>query len=293
MFSDNENPGAELSAGQSATAATPAQESTTTTETESSVPVTAQAETAPVAAPVAVASEPAAVTVAPAEPVAAPDGTAAIEDSDVSEMVETDLEANFHRVDRGDGKIDGAVRHAAPGAGRRRGRVRTGRGHHGLGRRRESWRQDRGLDPGPGIRRTRWAVSAGGRAAGGDSAHRRPQGRHGAALVSTSAAAPGLGQDRRGLPRKRPTLPEKVVDHIKGGLVVDIGVRAFLPASQADIHPVRDLDVWKHRWYYRARAEKMELASAANVVWSRRAIMDEQVAAQRQTMLDNMAEGQV
>jgi small subunit ribosomal protein S1 len=41
--------------------------------------------------------------------------------------------------------------------------------------------------------------------------------------------------------RNKTDMTGKVVDHIKGGLVVDIGVRAFLPASQADVHPVRDL----------------------------------------------------
>src|ERR1019366_7734976 len=94
MLSDNENPGAELSAGQSAAtaaAATPAPEPTTTTEAESAVPAPAQAEA--VAAPAEVVSEPAAVTVSPTEPVAAPDGPAAVEHSDVSEVVEADVEA--------------------------------------------------------------------------------------------------------------------------------------------------------------------------------------------------------
>ena len=34
----------------------------------------------------------------------------------------------------------------------------------------------------------------------------------------------------------------KVVSRIKGGMMVDIGVRAFLPGSQIDLTPVRDLD---------------------------------------------------
>ena len=37
----------------------------------------------------------------------------------------------------------------------------------------------------------------------------------------------------------------RVIDRIKGGLAVDIGVRAFLPGSQVDIRPVRNLDALK------------------------------------------------
>ena len=87
MFSDNENPGVEVSAGQTATAATPAPEPTTPTEqTEPSIPAAAET----VHVPEQAAGEPAAVTVAPAEPVAAPDGAAAVEHSDVSTAVEVD-----------------------------------------------------------------------------------------------------------------------------------------------------------------------------------------------------------
>ncbi|MCL4523927.1 MAG: S1 RNA-binding domain-containing protein, partial [Acidobacteria bacterium] len=43
----------------------------------------------------------------------------------------------------------------------------------------------------------------------------------------------------------RVTLTGKVVDRIKGGLVVDVGIRAFLPASQVDVRPIHELDSWK------------------------------------------------
>jgi small subunit ribosomal protein S1 len=90
--------------------------------------------------------------------------------------------------------------------------------------------------------------------------------------------------------RHKTDIAGKVVDHIKGGLVVDIGVRAFLPASQADTHPVRDLVEWKDR-ELTVRVLKMN-RKRGNVVVSRRAILDEQVQAQKQAMLDSMAEGQ-
>jgi small subunit ribosomal protein S1 len=91
--------------------------------------------------------------------------------------------------------------------------------------------------------------------------------------------------------RTKADITGKIVDSIKGGLVVDIGVRAFLPASQADLHPVRDLNEWKGR-ELTVRVLKMN-RKRGNVVVSRRAILDEQVASQRQALLDNMAEGQI
>jgi small subunit ribosomal protein S1 len=90
--------------------------------------------------------------------------------------------------------------------------------------------------------------------------------------------------------RNKTDIMGKVVDHIKGGLVVDIGVRAFLPASQADAHPVRDLDEWKDR-ELAVRVLKMN-RKRGNVVVSRRTIIDEQIASQRDAMLAGLAEGQ-
>ena len=43
------------------------------------------------------------------------------------------------------------------------------------------------------------------------------------------------------------TLTGRIVDRVKGGLVVDVGVRAFLPASQVDLRPVHELEEWKDR----------------------------------------------
>ena len=86
MYSDNENPGAEISAGQTAAAAITAPEpNTPTAQTEETPPPAAEAEAQdaiPQAAPAT--TEPAAVTVSPTEPVATPDGAAAVEHSDVS-----------------------------------------------------------------------------------------------------------------------------------------------------------------------------------------------------------------
>ncbi len=81
------------------------------------------------------------------------------------------------------------------------------------------------------------------------------------------------------------------MDRVKGGLVVDIGVRAFLPSSQADLRPVHDLEEWKNR-ELEVRVLKMN-RKRGNVVVSRRAILEGEQEAQRHKLMDSLAEGQV
>jgi len=83
----------------------------------------------------------------------------------------------------------------------------------------------------------------------------------------------------------------RVVDRVKGGLVVDVGVRAFLPSSQADLRPVHELDEWKGR-ELEVRVLKLN-RKRGNVVVSRRAILEGEQLAQRQKLIDSLAEGQV
>ncbi|HEV2490055.1 MAG TPA: 30S ribosomal protein S1 [Candidatus Acidoferrales bacterium] len=87
------------------------------------------------------------------------------------------------------------------------------------------------------------------------------------------------------------TLTGKVVDRIKGGLVVDIGVRAFLPASQLDIRPTHDLEAWKDR-EIECRALKVN-RKRGNVVVSRRAILEEEQRKQREALAATITEGAV
>ncbi len=89
----------------------------------------------------------------------------------------------------------------------------------------------------------------------------------------------------------RVTLTGKVVDRIKGGLVVDVGVRAFLPASQVDIRPIRDLDSWKGQ-DVQVRVLKMN-RKRGNVVVSRRVILEDDLKALREHLLDSLVEGTV
>ena len=73
--------------------------------------------------------------------------------------------------------------------------------------------------------------------------------------------------------REAKTITGKVIERIKGGLVVDIGVRAFLPASQIELRPVHDLEVWKDR-EIELRVLKLN-RKRGNVVVSRRVLLED------------------
>ncbi len=83
--------------------------------------------------------------------------------------------------------------------------------------------------------------------------------------------------------RQHSDIKGKVSERIKGGLVVDIGVRAFLPASQIELRPVHDLEGWKDR-EIDVRVLKLN-RKRGNVVVSRRAILEEEQKAKREALL--------
>jgi small subunit ribosomal protein S1 len=87
------------------------------------------------------------------------------------------------------------------------------------------------------------------------------------------------------------SITAKIVDRIKGGLVVDIGVRAFLPASQYDLRPTATLDNLVGQ-EIECRVTKLN-RRRGNVVVSRRALLEEALHAQRAALLDQLSEGQV
>ena len=66
----------------------------------------------------------------------------------------------------------------------------------------------------------------------------------------------------------------KVISRVRGGLTVDIGVSAFLPGSQVDLHPVRDLDkfIGKNFTFKILKFNRRR----GNIVLSRRAILEEE-----------------
>src|SRR6476619_2506338 len=83
----------------------------------------------------------------------------------------------------------------------------------------------------------------------------------------------------------------RVIERIKGGLAVDIGVRAFLPGLQIDVRPVRNLDALKGQ-ELRMRVIKVN-KKRGNIVLSRKALLEEENAEKKKTTLETLAEGKV
>jgi len=82
-----------------------------------------------------------------------------------------------------------------------------------------------------------------------------------------------------------------VIEVVKGGLIVDLGVRGFLPASLVDIRRVPNLDEYMGQ---PIECKVIELnRSRNNVVLSRRAVLEEERKEQRQEILDRLQPGLV
>ncbi len=83
----------------------------------------------------------------------------------------------------------------------------------------------------------------------------------------------------------------RVIEVVKGGLILDLGVRGFLPASLVDIRRVQDLDEFMST---ELRCKVIELnRSRNNVVLSRRAVLEDERKDQRQQILDRLNPGDV
>jgi small subunit ribosomal protein S1 len=87
------------------------------------------------------------------------------------------------------------------------------------------------------------------------------------------------------------TIKGKIISRVKGGLSVDVGLQAFLPGSQADLRPVKDLDtlVGVEHDFKIIKYERRQ----GNIVLSRRAVLEVERAAQREKVLENLEEGAV
>lgn len=82
-----------------------------------------------------------------------------------------------------------------------------------------------------------------------------------------------------------------VIEVVKGGLIMDIGLRGFLPASLVEMRRVRDLDPYIGQ---KIEAKIIELdKNRNNVVLSRRAWLEQTQSAVRQKFLDELKKGQV
>ncbi|MFB6351315.1 MAG: S1 RNA-binding domain-containing protein, partial [Bradymonadaceae bacterium] len=82
-----------------------------------------------------------------------------------------------------------------------------------------------------------------------------------------------------------------ITNRVKGGLQVDIDVEAFLPGSQVELRPTRNLD------QYIGREFKFKIIKfnkgRSNIVLSRRAILEEEREALKEKTLDKLNEGAV
>ncbi|MAE95886.1 MAG: 30S ribosomal protein S1 [Deltaproteobacteria bacterium] len=82
-----------------------------------------------------------------------------------------------------------------------------------------------------------------------------------------------------------------ILSRVKGGLSVDIGVKAFLPGSQVDLRPVRNLE--------NLLGERLEFKiikfnqRRGNIVLSRRALLEKEREKMRATTLETLQEGQI
>ncbi|HEV7719751.1 MAG TPA: 30S ribosomal protein S1, partial [Iamia sp.] len=82
-----------------------------------------------------------------------------------------------------------------------------------------------------------------------------------------------------------------VIEVVKGGLIIDIGLRGFLPASLVELRRVRDLQPYVGK---ELTAKIIELdKNRNNVVLSRRAWLEETQKEQREEFLDNLKPGEI
>ena len=84
----------------------------------------------------------------------------------------------------------------------------------------------------------------------------------------------------------------QIVSKVKGGFTVDLGgINAFLPGSQVDIRPVRDIGplMGQEQPFMILKMDR----SRGNIVVSRRAILEESRAEQRAELVGQLAEGEV
>src|SRR2546425_12178485 len=81
----------------------------------------------------------------------------------------------------------------------------------------------------------------------------------------------------------------RIVEVVKGGLAVDVGVKAFLPGSQVDLRPVKNLAslVGQH---VRSKVIKLN-RRRGNVVLSRRAVLEEEREEKKKHTLEVLHEG--
>lgn len=87
------------------------------------------------------------------------------------------------------------------------------------------------------------------------------------------------------------TVEGTILSRVKGGLAVDIGVRAFLPGSQVELRPTRNLDKFIGQ-KYRFKIIKFN-KKRGNIVLSRRALLEKERAVLKSQTLEKLHEGAI
>ena len=87
------------------------------------------------------------------------------------------------------------------------------------------------------------------------------------------------------------TISGRVLGRVKGGLSVDVGVRAFMPGSQVDVRPIRNVEQFVGQ-DIPVKIVKLN-RKRGNVVVSRKLAVQEEVDARKSVTLENLQEGSV
>jgi len=115
----------------------------------------------------------------------------------------------------------------------------------------------------------------------------RKEDQHGRIVLSREKAARvKIWDDIADIYKNNGTIKGKIISRIKGGLSVDIGLQAFLPGSQVDLRPVKDLDtlVGTVQEFRIVKYEK----SHGNIVLSRRAALEDERKALKDATLKRL-----
>jgi small subunit ribosomal protein S1 len=110
-------------------------------------------------------------------------------------------------------------------------------------------------------------------------------------LSKDKAANVKLWEDIKKSYDQEGTIEGVITNRVKGGFSVNIGVQAFLPGSQADLRPIRNLDELIGKTY-KFKILKYN-RKRSNIVLSRRAILEEEREAKRAATLASINEGKV
>jgi small subunit ribosomal protein S1 len=107
----------------------------------------------------------------------------------------------------------------------------------------------------------------------------------------TKAASRRVWEDIEEAFRNQTNLKGRVIERTKGGLIVDVGLRAFLPGSQADVRPLRNLESLIGQ-EIEAKAIKVNKARN-NLVVSRKLALEEDLNRRKASLMDRLREGAV